>query len=193
MGKVIVLVCAALVLNSCSLPTRVPASYQKNFCKMMEANSGWFRQLMKVRKKTESHPWVVMAIIHQESRFDPHAVPKGTKRANEESHQGAYGYAQAIKTTWDAFRKQTGNLDAERSNFKDATEFIGWYNDISHNQLGIDLRNTHDLYLAYHEGHGGFSQKTYRKPSNKWVVAVAKKVAKQSERYRKQFRGCNGK
>ncbi|HAW17359.1 MAG TPA: hypothetical protein DCW89_03625 [Oceanospirillaceae bacterium] len=49
--------------------------------------------------------------------------------------------------------------------------------------------DTYNLYLAYHEGNGGFAKKSYlAKP---WLLKVAKNVANQAERYRSQLAFCS--
>ena len=70
----------------------------------------------------------------------------------------------------------------------DALDFIGWYNYKSHKQLGIGLNNPENLYLAYHEGYKGYSDRTYRKKP--WLMDVASRVQKRSEMYQKQYWGC---
>jgi hypothetical protein len=45
------------------------------------------------------------------------------------------------------------------------------------------------LYLAYHEGNGGFAKKSYlAKP---WLLNVAQNVADQAKRYRSQLNFCS--
>jgi len=103
----------------------------------------------------------------------------------------AYGYAQAINPTWSAYKKSTGRWAADRNNFDDAIDFVGWYNDQSYLKNGIQKTDTNRLYLAYHEGQGGFKKKTYRKKA--WLTDVAKKVSKRSLTYASQLKGCEKK
>ena len=51
------------------------------------------------------------------------------------------------------------NYGADRDDFGDTIDFIGWYNNVSNEQLGIDKQDAFRLYLAYHEGHGGYRNK----------------------------------
>ena len=60
---------------------------------------------------------------------------------------------------------------------------------MSHQQLGLDKQDAFRLYLAYHEGHGGYKRKTYQ--SKGWLVDVARKVEKQAQRYNTQLQGCS--
>ena len=83
------------------------------------------------------------------------------------------------------------NLTAEFFNlndFDDAIDFIGWYNDQSSRRSKISKSDAYNLYLAYHEGQGGFNRKTYR--SKKWLIKVARKVQGQSKKYQSQLSGC---
>ena len=59
---------------------------------------------------------------------------------------------------------------------------------MSYRQNGIAKDDTFRLYLAYHEGHGGFKKKTYR--NKQWLVDVARKVDKRANTYNAQLKGC---
>ena len=39
------------------------------------------------------------------------------------------GYSQAVKGTWEQYKKETNNKLATRVRFKDSVNFIGWYTD----------------------------------------------------------------
>lgn len=58
---------------------------------------------------------------------------------------------------------KTGNRGADRNDFDDATDFIGWYANYTYKTLGVSKWDAYKQYLAYHEGHGGFKRKTYLK------------------------------
>ena len=70
----------------------------------------------------------------------------------------------------------------------DALDFIGWYNSKSHAQLGISLRDPEKLYLAYHEGRGGFKRGSFEKKPK--LRKIAKKVARTSYYYNLQLQKC---
>ena len=55
-------------------------------------------------------------------------------------------------------------------------------------KAGISKYNAHDLYLAYHEGVGGYTRKTYKK--KRWLMSVANKVQARSHRYKRQLSQC---
>ena len=52
----------------------------------------------------------------------------------------------------------------------------------------IEKTDAENLYLAYHEGQGGFQKGSYQ--SKPWLVTVAKKVAARSEQYAGQLKSC---
>ena len=71
---------------------------------------------------------------------------------------------------------------------EDALDFIGWYNHKSHTRLGIEKTNTRQLYLAYHEGRGGYRRKTFNKKPK--LLKVATKVASMASSYDNQLKDC---
>ena len=70
----------------------------------------------------------------------------------------ALGYSQALDGTWDEYRSATGNRRADRTDIRDATDFVGWYSNKSRERNGIALNDARNLYLAYHDGHTGFAR-----------------------------------
>ena len=100
----------------------------------------------------------------------------------------AYGYAQVKDETWDWYIKSTHNWGADRDDFDDAVDFIGWYGKMSYDTLKISKWDAKNQYLAYHEGHGGFKRKTYN--SKPWLVEVAYKVEKNAKKYGAQLKTC---
>jgi hypothetical protein len=100
----------------------------------------------------------------------------------------AYGYSQALDSTWEAYQRSAGRLGADRDDFADSIDFIGWYNQQSHLRNGIARGDTYRLYLAYHEGHGGFSRGSFR--NKQWLMDVAGKVQRRAASYQSQLQGC---
>lgn len=84
--------------------------------------------------------------------------------------------------------KSTGNWGADRDDFEDVTDFIGWYGNYSHKKLGISKWDAYNQYLAYHEGHGGWKRKTFN--TKPWLIKVAKKVERRSASYAAQIQRC---
>ena len=100
----------------------------------------------------------------------------------------AFGYSQALDATWDEYVKSAGRRSAKRDRITDATDFMGWYMNISRERNGISLRDARNQYLAYHEGHTGFSRASYN--AKPWLVGVAGKVEARSFMYRDQIAAC---
>jgi len=130
-------------------------------------------------------------IMHQESRFIRDAKPPRKKLLGfipAGRLSDAYGYPQAKKATWAWYIKSSGNRGADRDNFADAIDFIGWYNAQTRKRNNVSATNAYGLYLAYHEGHGGFNRKTYNK--KQWLLKVADKVAWRAKKYNQQLAQC---
>jgi hypothetical protein len=132
-----------------------------------------------------------MAIIKHESSFRANVrppkkyilgfIPNG-------NISSAYGFSQALDGTWDWYIKETGNRGADRTDFDDAADFVGWYMARSNRENGIGMNDAYNQYLAYHEGHAGHRRGSYRKKA--WLLGVAERVAGTAARYRGQLRTC---
>ena len=178
----------AVVSAACSTS---PPSDVNNLCSIFNEKNGWYDDAAKSRKEWGSPISVMMAIMHQESRFKATAKPPrkkifgfipGFRPSN------AYGYSQALDSTWDAYKRSAGRYGADRDDFDDAIDFIGWYNHQSYKRSGIAKTDAYGLYLAYHEGQGGYNRGSYR--SKKWLTGVAKKVRSRAANYRSQLLRC---
>ncbi|WP_396587008.1 hypothetical protein [Bermanella sp. R86510] len=188
--KASVCVVLLVLLSAC---TTAPPKNINNVCHIYDEYYDWFLAADDVQKRWQVPQHVTMAFIHQESRFIGDARPPWqwflwiipTGRASS-----AYGYAQALDGTWDEYRRLSGNWSADRDDFEDAVDFIGWYNHRSLIRNNINPHDAYSLYLAYHEGQGGFSRGTYR--NKPWLLNVAKKVERKSEKYRRQLNECRG-
>lgn len=188
----LLLVLLALLMAGCA--TR-PPSNPENICAIFEEKDGWFEDWFEDAEAAEDH-WnipipVMMATMHQESKFQAKAKPKRKRILwiiPWKRPSSAYGYAQVLDDTWDVYRKDTGNGGADRDEFDDAIDFVGWYHDRSAKKLGIGRSDANRLYLAYHEGHGGYARGTYQK--KKWLLDVAKKVEVRSKTYGTQLAKC---
>ncbi|MCB1859586.1 MAG: hypothetical protein KDI63_15030 [Gammaproteobacteria bacterium] len=168
-----------------------PPKHQDNICAIFEARRGWFREAVAVEARWGTPAHVQLAIIKQESGFRNDAQPPRRTLLGFipwSRPSTAYGYPQAMDDTWDWYMEQTGNRGAHRDDFGDATDFIGWYTDMSHRRLKIAKSDTYRQYLAYHEGHGGFSRGSYEKKP--WLKIVAAQVDTLSKRYAAQLRQC---
>ena len=160
-------------------------------CEIFFEKDDWYDDAKDSFEKWGVPIHVQLAIIHQESHFVYDAktprdyllwiIPWG--RVSD-----AYGYAQVKDSTWQWYIDKTGNNGADRDDFDDAVDFIGWYVSVTHKKLGISKWDAYNQYLAYHEGHGGFKSKSYNKKP--WLVKVARKVKKRAQSYRAQLARC---
>jgi hypothetical protein len=177
-----------LVLAGCT--AKQPANID-NICDIFGEQRSWYKASRKAAERWGTSVPVIMAIIHQESSFKAKAKPPRTKILwifPGPRPASAKGYAQAIDGTWDTYRKATGRWSADRNDFKDASDFIGWYIDQTAKTNGVEKADAEQLYLAYHEGQGGYAKATYR--SKPWLTKVAKKVAARSIAFDSQLKGC---
>lgn len=177
-----------LVVTGC---TSIPPKRQDNLCDIFDEKDGWYKDAKKASRRWGSPIPVMMAILHQESRFVAKAKPPRTKILwifPGPRKSDAYGYAQVKDDTWDWYKKSSGHRFADRDDFDDAIDFVAWYNQKSREINGIAATDTYSLYLAYHEGHGGFRRKSYAdKP---WLLSVAKKVSQRAADYSQQLQTC---
>jgi hypothetical protein len=182
------LMIGSLVLGGCA--TRAPAA-TNDLCRIFEENRRWYKQAQRAEKKWDVPIPVMMAIMNQESSFRARAKPPRRKVLGiipGSRPTSAYGYAQAVSGTWDDYRRESGNFRAKRNRFGDAVDFIGWYNWKSRQRCKIGRSDTYNLYLAYHDGHGGFNRRTYQ--NKEWLQQVARRVATQADSYERQYNQC---
>jgi hypothetical protein len=190
-GQVFGSVVAVLLLASCT--AKQPSNID-NICEIFSEQRAWYKAANKSAKRWGTTIPVMMSVIHQESSFKAKAKPPRTKILwvfPGPRPASAKGYAQAIDGTWDSYRRSTGRWSAERNDFKDASDFIGWYIDQSASKNGIAKTDAQNLYLSYHEGQGGFAKGTHQgKP---WLLKVAKKVEARAKTFDRQLKGCERK
>lgn len=173
-----------LFLGCSSIPSNTA-----NSCQIFDERYLWYKHTKKVEQKWGTPIYVQLAIIKMESDFDWLAKParqKIFKVIPYKRPSSSFGYSQAVKGTWEQYKKETGNNLATRVRFKDSVDFIGWYTNKTESILKISKNDAFKQYLAYHEGWGNF--KNYKK--NKKVIKLAKKVEKQSSIYKKQLINC---
>lgn len=183
-----VLLLAVMLVAGCA--TRPPADVD-NLCAIFDEKKGWYEDARDATKRWGTPVPVAMAIIHQESRFDAKAKPPRKRILGVipgPRPSDSYGYSQALKSTWKSYQRSAGRYGADRDDFADAVDFVGWYNLQSQRRNGIARDDAYRLYLAYHEGHGGYARGSYR--DKDWLQRVARKVSDRSLRYGKQLAGC---
>jgi hypothetical protein len=188
MFRIMFITAALFTLINCAT---TPPSSTENACSIFSEKEDWYKASLAAKEKYGLPLHIQLAIMRQESSFKHDAAPP------RETFFGiplwwrkssAYGYAQVKDSTWDWYINKTGNSGADRDDYADAVDFMGWYASISHKTLGISKWDAYNQYLAYHEGHGGWKQKTYLKKP--WLMEVAKKVSRYAKQYSNQLKSC---
>ena len=182
---------AALTLLMIAGCATSPPEQVDNVCDIFRERPGWYSDAKESRARWGVPVSVSMAFMYQESRFVATARPPRKKIFGVipgPRPSDSYGYSQAKESTWDWYQRSTGNYGADRDDFGDAIDFIGWYNNVSNKELGIMKRDAFRAYLAYHEGHGGYRKQSYR--SKDWLIDVARKVDRHAQQYNSQLQGC---
>ncbi|MFT7179277.1 MAG: hypothetical protein ACI9EP_000179 [Oceanospirillaceae bacterium] len=185
---VLVSACSSIDLSVSSGKPKTP----DNVCGIFAQFESWQASAIASEKKWLIDQSISMAFINHESGFRANARPPRKKVFGiipGRHLSTAYGYPQAINGTWTLYKQLTGYSHAQRTNFNDAIDFVGWYNSRSVRLNKIHPTDAYNLYLAYHEGNGGFAKKSYlAKP---WLLNVAQNVADQAQRYRSQLSFCS--
>ena len=178
----------SLILTGC---VTSPPSDIDDICAIFSEKRGWYEEAKSSRARWEVPISINMAIIYQESSFVATAKPPRKKIFGfipGPRPSNSYGYSQALEETWTRYQRESGNYGADRDDFGDAVDFVGWYNDQSNKQNGIAKDDAYRLYLAYHEGHGGYAAQSYR--TKAWLTGAARQVEKRAQVYNQQLRTC---
>lgn len=162
-----------------------------NACAIVRERPQYYRAMQATERKWGVPVPVLMATIHQESKFignarTPHRFALGVIPMGRQS--SAYGYSQALDGTWEEYQKDQRRSGAKRDRIADATDFMGWYMHQSSERLGISKSDAQAQYLAYHEGRTGYARQSYLgKP---WLLDVSAKVQQRSQTYAQQLQSC---
>ena len=150
----------------------------------------WYKHAKKTEQKWGTPIYIQLAFIKMESDFDWLARPKRLKLFKVIPYRrlsSSLGYSQAVKGTWEQYKKETNKRLATRTRFKDSVDFIGWYTTKTEKILKISKKDSFRQYIAYHEGWGNY--KNYK--NNQKVILLAKKVKNYSDKYKKQLSKCS--
>ena len=161
-------------------------------CSIFSERYFWYKHVKKTEKKWGTPVHLQLAFIKMESDFDWLAKPprhKLFKVIPYKRPSSSFGYSQAVKGTWEQYKKENEKPLATRARFKDSVDFIGWYTSKSSKILKISKKDVFKQYIAYHEGWGNY--KNYK--NNNRIILIAKKVEKQSIKYKKQLSTCQNK
>jgi len=168
-----------------------PPTKPDNICDIFEEKRDWYEAAIETREKWGAPVHIPMAIMYQESSFKYDAAPPmryflwviPIGRASD-----AYGYSQAKTPVWREYVESSGHYFADRDDFDDAIDFVGWYMNRSNRINKVSKWDAYAQYLNYHEGHGGYRRGSYHdKP---WLKKVARKVEARAKRYSEQYWGC---
>ena len=176
------------ILSSCS---SVPSN-TKNSCQIFSERYLWYKHAKKAEEKWGSPIHIQLAFIKKESGFNWLAKPKRLKLFKVVPYKrpsSSFGYSQAVKGTWEQYKKETNNPLATRARFKDSVDFIGWYMNKTETILKIPKTDAYRQYIAYHEGWNNY--KNYE--SNNKVIILATRVKEQANLYQKQLAQCQKK
>ncbi len=178
------------LVAGCAAP---PPRQQGNICAVFDQYPDWYDYAKASEKKWGTPPHILLAFVKRESSFVHNAKPprKWFLFIPLGRPSSAKGYAQIQDPAWQDYRKENEGLFKSRGDMEDALDFIGWYNHKSHKRLGISKSNPKHLYLAYHEGHGGYRRGSYRKKSK--LMRVAAQVDRQARTYSAQLRRCESR
>ena len=162
-----------------------------DLCQIFSQKGEWYEGSKRSFERWGVPESVQLAVVHQESRFRADArpdwrwvlwvIPVGRLSS-------AYGYGQVKEATWDDYVRATGHHGADRDDFSDVADFIGWYGDLIHRKTAVQKDDAYHLYLAYHEGPGGFARRSYQ--AKPWLLDVARKVGARTRLYQIQYLGC---
>ncbi len=185
LSKKIIVFFLLILISGCS---SVPKNTADG-CSIFSERYLWYKHAKKTEKKWGTPIYVQLAIIKMESDFDWLAKPERYKLFKVIPYKrpsSSFGYSQAVRGTWKQYKEETGNKYALRYRFKDSVDFIGWYTDKTEKLLKISKKDAFKQYIAYHEGWGAY--KNYKKKEK--VILYAKKVQRQSNKYKKQLDAC---
>lgn len=189
MSKVVLIIFVLLLVGCSSSP---PPKHPSNICLIFKQYPKWYWATLAVKKKWRVPVSLQMAFVYQESHFRGGAAPTGgflSKYIPWLRSSSAEGYAQVLDNTWHQYVHAEKKISADRDNFADAVDFIGWYVDQANQRLRIKKNNIYRQYLAYHEGLYGYRYHSYLR--KKWLQRVANKVAVRAGRYRRQLVTCS--
>ncbi len=181
-----------LIVTGCATqPARI-----NNACAVFEEKGGWFnnwhRQARRVEKEFGVPVPILMATIRTESGYRARVRPPRTKLLGFipwTRPSDAYGYAQALSSTWQEYQQATGRPGADRNDFGDAVHFVGWYHHRSHRRIGIPLDDAYSLYLAYYLGTTGYERQAWK--NRPGVRKAAQRMARRANKYERQIRNCD--
>lgn len=181
---------AILLIAACAGTQNAPDD-PHDLCEIFRENPEWYESAHESFQRWGTPIPVLMAIMYKESGYRAKARPPRTTCLcvlPGPRPSSAYGYSQAVDETWKRYQAETGRWGADRDDFSDSVDFIGWYCYQSRLRCGIAANDAYSLYLAYHEGQEGFNGRSYR--GNRWLLAAAGRVQRRANIYASQLARC---
>lgn len=180
--------CMFLFIGACTSST---PQNPMDICGVFEDRKSWHRAAKDAESRWGSPLAVSMAFIYQESSFRAKARPERERFLwilPGSRPSSAYGYAQALDSTWQDYIEASGNRRAKRSNFEDAVDFVAWYNAMSQRLSNIPRDDAEQLYLAYHEGNAGYQRRSFREKP--WLLEASRNVGENAAHFGWQYEQC---
>lgn len=176
-----------LVLAGCA--TTQPRNTQ-NICQVFDQYPGWHDDAQDAQKRWGTPVNVLMAFVQRESGFRGKARPDRPRFLfiPLPRRSSAYGYAQAQDPVWKEYKQANGRWFKSRKHMDDSLDFLGWYTDRIHRELGISKWDPKNLYLAYHEGIGGYRNGQWKHDTH--LLQTADFVDHLAREYGAQLQNC---
>ncbi len=188
LSAVLVALAAVLLAVACA---NLPPRELDDLCAIFSQKREWRAAALRAEQRWGAPVPVLMAVLHQESRFRARARPDwrfGFGVIPLGPASSAYGYGQVKEATWADYQRLARRPEARRDRFADVVDFVGWYADLIERATGVSRQDAYHLYLAYHEGPGGFSRRSFE--AKRWLLGVARKVQERADLYARQQAQC---
>ncbi len=186
--SVIIGVLSLVLLSGCASG---PPDQVHDACLILQDNRSWWRDLQRTERRWGVSPGTQLAFLKKESSFNRNARPARRRLLGfipGARPPSAFGYPQARDGPWDWYREDTGRRGADQNVFGEGGVFSGCTANKPHRLSGFSPNAPYSLYLAYHEGHGGYNRRTYR--NKDWLLRAARTVQTDAERYDAQISRC---
>ena len=113
----LLMVAALILLTVCA---SAPPENPNDICAVFDEKSAWYKKARRSSRRWGIPIPIMMSFIYQESSFKAKARPPRKKILwiiPGRRPASAYGYAQATKETWAAYKKSTGHWSADRNDY----------------------------------------------------------------------------
>ena len=169
----------------------LPPRELDDLCGIFAEKHEWQGAALRAEERWGVDLPVLMAVLHQESRFRARARPGwrtllGVIPLGPAS--SAYGYGQVQSGTWEDYQRFARRPGARRDRFEDVVDFVGWYANVIERSAGVAKGDAFHLYLAYHEGPTGYQRRSFE--AKPWLLGVAQKVSERAVLYGQQRPLC---